>query len=96
MGRIYDARIKKLGDEILNKYQNQLTTEFHENKRIISGKMNTRSKFIINKVTGYVTSKVHKMRSVTEEPGTESTGTAEGEELKQEEATTETNEPADN
>jgi len=49
LGRIYDARIKKLGDEILNKYQNQLTTEFHENKRIISGKMNTRSKFIINK-----------------------------------------------
>lgn len=96
MGRIYDARIKKLGDQILSRFQNELTAEFHENKRIVAGKMNTKSKFIINKVTGYVTSRIHKMRRVTEEPATEPTATTEGRELNQEEATAGTNEPADN
>ncbi len=79
MGRLYDARIKKIGDELVEKYQDVLGIDFYENKKIVSGKLNTNSKFVRNKVTGYVTSKIRKIRSVSVEAAAESQTDAQDE-----------------
>jgi len=79
LGRLYDARIKKIGDELVEKYQDVLGIDFYENKKIVSGKLNTNSKFVRNKVTGYVTSKIRKIRSVSVEAAAESQTDAQDE-----------------
>jgi len=86
LGRIYDARIKKIGDELVEKYQDSFGIDFHENKKIVSERTNTKSKFIKNKIAGYVTSKMRKMKGASVEPEQESQVEAEKPDSESEEA----------
>lgn len=64
LGRIYDSKIKKVGDRLLEAYGDSLGIDFNQNKEIVAAKLKTKSKFVINKVTGYVTSKIRRMRTL--------------------------------
>lgn len=60
MGRVYDSKIKRIANTILEMYSAQLSTDFRSNKQFLSKILDTRSKFIINKVAGYMTSQVKR------------------------------------
>jgi len=62
MGRIYYSRIKRVGERILLLYSDKLTTDFYQNKKLVMSVTDTSSKFLINKIAGYVTSKMKKMQ----------------------------------
>lgn len=79
LGKIYDSKVKRIGEKILTLYSNELSADFYQNKKLISSIVNTNSKFLLNKIAGYVTSQVKKKTAVEEE-------TNESEEVKNEEA----------
>jgi len=54
-------RIRKLAEELLEKYPEKFTTNFEENKKTLNEMAEVRSKFLRNKVAGYITRMV--MRS---------------------------------
>ena len=60
MGRVYDTKIKRIGSTILATYGSHLSTDFRSNKEFLVKVLDTHSKFIINKVAGYVTSQVRR------------------------------------
>jgi len=64
LGKIYDSKVKRIGEKILMLYSNELSTDFYQNKKLISSIVNTSSKFLLNKITGYVTSQVKKKATV--------------------------------
>ncbi|MBO3762636.1 MAG: 30S ribosomal protein S17e [Thermoproteota archaeon] len=72
MGKIYDSKVKRVGEKILALYSHELSTDFYQNKKLISSIVNTNSKFLINKITGYVTSQVKKKVVAKEEENNES------------------------
>jgi small subunit ribosomal protein S17e len=53
-------RIKKISNELLERYPNKFTTNFEENKAIIKETAIVRSKVLRNKVAGYITSYLRK------------------------------------
>lgn len=53
-------RIKRLSNELLDRYPNKFTVNFDENKKMISDIATVRSKILRNKVAGYITSKLRK------------------------------------
>ncbi|MFB5598668.1 MAG: 30S ribosomal protein S17e [Nitrososphaeraceae archaeon] len=53
-------RIKRLSNELLDRYPNKFTINFDENKKMISDIATVRSKILRNKVAGYITSKLRK------------------------------------
>ncbi|MDI3473784.1 MAG: small subunit ribosomal protein S17e [Candidatus Woesearchaeota archaeon] len=55
MGRIKTKYIKRKTKEIIGKYGDKFTTDYEENKRIISEKYKFLSKKIRNIVAGYAT-----------------------------------------
>jgi small subunit ribosomal protein S17e len=80
LGRVYDAKIKRIGNAILDAYPGQLSADFRSNKEFLSKILDTKSKFIVNKVTGYVTSQVKRQVAESqpeEEPEVESNETEE-------------------
>lgn len=66
MGKIYDSKVKRVGEKILTLYSSELSTDFYQNKKFISSIVNTDSKFLLNRITGYVTSQVKKKALVKE------------------------------
>ncbi|GIU69698.1 MAG: 30S ribosomal protein S17e [Candidatus Woesearchaeota archaeon] len=55
MGRIKTQLIKRTTEEIMSKDHDAFTTDFNENKQILSTKLNIRSKKIRNVIAGYIT-----------------------------------------
>lgn len=53
-------RIKRLSNELLDKYPNKFTINFDENKKMVSAIATVRSKILRNKIAGYITSKLRK------------------------------------
>jgi small subunit ribosomal protein S17e len=53
-------RIKKISNELLERYPNKFSTNFEENKAIIKETAIVRSKVLRNKVAGYITSYLRK------------------------------------
>lgn len=53
-------RIKRISNELLDRYPNKFTINFDENKNMISDIATVRSKILRNKVAGYITSKLRK------------------------------------
>jgi len=81
LGRVYDTKIKRIGSTILATYGSQLSTDFKSNKEFLVKVLDTHSKFIINKVAGYVTSQVKRQLAESQaeqepEPETEQVGEA--------------------
>jgi len=77
---VYDAKIKRIGNAILETYSGQLSTDFRSNKAFLSGILSTKSKFMVNKISGYVTSQVKRQiaqSQLEEQPETGSEPTEE-------------------
>ena len=55
MGRIKTKLAKALTNEVFNKYKDEITTDFNENKKVIKSVQIGASKKIRNVVAGYAT-----------------------------------------
>ncbi|MFW6272774.1 MAG: 30S ribosomal protein S17e [bacterium] len=63
MGRIKTSLVKRVTQEVIEKYGDELSKDYNENKEIIKKHLNTPSKKITNIVTGYAT----RLRKTKEE-----------------------------
>ena len=55
MGKSRKIKIKRLGDEILERYVEHFTTDFEKNKKMIGEVAVIASKKVQNQVAGYIT-----------------------------------------
>jgi len=55
MGKVRTEQVKRLAREILNKYPNKVTTDFTNNKLVVSEYTNISSTKLRNRVAGYTT-----------------------------------------
>lgn len=55
MGRIKTSRIKRVTEEVIERFGNELTNDYSKNKVIINNHLITQSKKIKNIVAGYAT-----------------------------------------
>jgi small subunit ribosomal protein S17e len=69
-------RIKRISNELLEKYPDKFGTDFNQNKEAIKQIAIVRSKLLRNKIAGYITSYLH--RQAVEK---EMVGPSEGEEI---------------
>lgn len=63
MGRIRQKDIKNTANELLEKYSDELGTDFKENRDFIKSVLKVQGKFLMNRISGYVTHLV-KMKKV--------------------------------
>jgi small subunit ribosomal protein S17e len=52
-------RIKRISNELLEKYPDKFSSDFDENKEAIKQLAVVRSKLLRNKIAGYITSYIH-------------------------------------
>lgn len=55
MGRIKTKLVKRMTHEIVDRYGDQVTTVFEENKKVVAQRLDTQSKKLSNMIAGYVT-----------------------------------------
>ena len=55
MGKVRTEQVKRLAREILNKYPNKVTTDFTNNKQVVTEYTNISSTKLRNRVAGYTT-----------------------------------------
>ena len=55
MGKVRTEQVKRLAREILDKYPNKVTTDFANNKLVVSEYTNISSTKLRNRVAGYTT-----------------------------------------
>jgi len=60
MGTVKPAYIKVIANELLKKYPEMFTSNFDENKKLVSQLTTITSKTIRNRVAGYITRKVNR------------------------------------
>ena len=53
-------RIKRISNELLEKYPDKFSTDFDQNKEVIKQIAVVRSKLLRNKIAGYITSYLHR------------------------------------
>ena len=53
-------RIKRISNELLEKYPDKFSSDFDENKEAIKKLAVVRSKLLRNKIAGYITSYLHR------------------------------------
>ena len=53
-------RIKRISNELLERYPDRFSTDFAENKEVIKQIAVVRSKLLRNKIAGYITSYLHR------------------------------------
>ncbi len=56
MGRIKTSLIKRIANELLEKYPDKFCKDFEKNKKIVEELVGIKSKKIRNMVAGYITS----------------------------------------
>ncbi|ABR56490.1 30S ribosomal protein S17e [Methanococcus aeolicus] len=61
MGRIRQTFIKRAGEDLVEKYEDRLTTDFETNKKVIDEVAEIATKRLRNRVAGYVTKKMKKV-----------------------------------
>jgi small subunit ribosomal protein S17e len=59
-------RIKRISNELLEKYPDRFSTDFEENKEAIKQIAVIRSKLLRNKIAGYITSYIHRQAAEKE------------------------------
>ncbi|RLF11094.1 MAG: 30S ribosomal protein S17e [Thermoprotei archaeon] len=67
MGKVRSGVVKSMARRLLTLYGDRFTSNFEENKRLVSELTTIRAKHLRNRVAGYITRLV-KMRSFKEEP----------------------------
>jgi len=60
MGKSRKLKTKRMGDTLLNRYPDEFTTSFEENKRHITEVLTITSSTIRNQIAGYITSVMNK------------------------------------
>jgi len=60
MGTVKPAYIKVIANELLKRYPELFTSNFDENKKLVSKVTTITSKTIRNRVAGYITRKVNR------------------------------------
>ncbi|MEM0021954.1 MAG: 30S ribosomal protein S17e [Archaeoglobaceae archaeon] len=60
MGTVKPTYIKVIATELLKRYPEMFTSNFDENKKLVSQLTTIKSKTIRNRVAGYITRKVNK------------------------------------
>ncbi|TDA25067.1 MAG: 30S ribosomal protein S17e [Archaeoglobi archaeon] len=60
MGTVKPAYIKVIANELLKRYPELFTSNFDENKKLVSQLTTITSKTIRNRVAGYITRKVNR------------------------------------
>ena len=60
MGTVKPAYIKIIAMELLKKYGEEFTSDFNENKKLVSQYTNITSKRVRNRVAGYITRRVNR------------------------------------
>lgn len=60
MGTVKPAYIKVIANELLKRYPEKFTSNFDENKKLVSQLTTIKSKTIRNRVAGYITRKVNR------------------------------------
>lgn len=66
MGKVRPAYIKRLGDELLERYPDRFSDDFQHNKQVVAQLVEGLSKRVRNRVAGYITSRVKKLKAVEE------------------------------
>jgi small subunit ribosomal protein S17e len=61
LGRIRQTFIKRAGEDLVEKYEDRLTTDFETNKKVIDEVAEIATKRLRNRVAGYVTKKMKKV-----------------------------------
>ncbi len=59
-------RIRKLTYELINKYQDKFTVDFQSNKEFIDQIAESESKYVRNKIAGYITRVIRKEKMPSE------------------------------
>ncbi len=54
MGKVRTLLIKNISKELVNKYPDVFTTDFEKNKRILDKYLETDSKHLRNRISGYI------------------------------------------
>ncbi len=65
MGTVKPSYIKVIATELMKRYPEVFTSNFDENKKLVSQLTNIRSKTIRNRVAGYITRKVNRSLKVS-------------------------------
>lgn len=65
MGRIKNKTVKRAARELIEKYYNKLTDDFHFNKKIVEQVSDVSSKRLRNKIAGFTT---HLMARISRGP----------------------------
>ncbi|HEY9706501.1 MAG TPA: 30S ribosomal protein S17e [Allocoleopsis sp.] len=55
MGRIKTMLVKRTTEELMDKYNEEFTTDFNENKKVLDSKVKMESKKMRNIIAGYAT-----------------------------------------
>ncbi|QKQ99882.1 30S ribosomal protein S17e [Metallosphaera tengchongensis] len=55
MGNIYTRDIKRIGQEIFEKYKDQVSTDYGKNKELVKQVVDVYSKKVRNRIAGYIT-----------------------------------------
>lgn len=55
MGKVRPVLVKRLARELLSRYPDKFTLNFDENKRLVAGLTDIKSKRLRNRVAGYIT-----------------------------------------
>lgn len=63
MGRIRQTFIKRIGDELIEKYKDRFTTDFETNKKIVQEVALISTKRLRNRIAGYIT---HKIKQISQ------------------------------
>lgn len=70
MGNIYTRDIKRITMELYEKYKDEISTDFQQNKQIVAKYIDVYSKKIRNRIAGYLTRYARRMKNIKTE-GTE-------------------------
>lgn len=62
MGRIKEAMIKRLGDELIREHGNKFSTDFEKNKQVVGELVEIKSKKLRNVLAGYITKVMRRKR----------------------------------
>ena len=55
MGRIRQKEIKNTANELINRFSDDLGTDFKENRKFIKSVLRVQGKLLMNRISGYVT-----------------------------------------
>ncbi|MEM4076990.1 MAG: 30S ribosomal protein S17e, partial [Metallosphaera sp.] len=55
MGNIYTRDIKRIGQQIYEKYKDNISTDYEKNKELVKQVVDVYSKKVRNRIAGYIT-----------------------------------------